>query len=64
MPAQDLQVRAFEINANGRVHGQTIVKVVDGLFEHVSAANLFDKLGLVDLVAAMKDTHVARAVLS
>ena len=63
MPAQDLQVRAFEINANGRVHGQTIVKVVDGLFEHVRTTNLLDKFGLVNLVATVKDAHIARVVV-
>ena len=42
MPAQDFQVGSFKVDANGRVHGQAIVKVIDGFFENVGTANLLD----------------------
>ena len=62
MPTQDLQIGAFKIDSNGRVDGQTVVKVINGLFEHVGTPNLFDKFGLVNFVTTVQDTHVARVV--
>ena len=59
MPAQDLHIGSLEIEANGRVLGQSIIKVIDGLFEHFGTANLFDEFWFVNFVATVEDTDVA-----
>ena len=62
MPTQDFQIGSFKKDFNGRVDGQTVVKVIHGLFEHIGTSNLFDEFGLVNFVTTVQDTHITRVV--